>query len=104
MAMLSKVLQVVNSAYFGLRRTISSPGHALALLGLDRVKALVLTVKVFEQCEQTGNLPISLEQLWRHGLTTAVKARAIAKSAGAGPWPWKMRLWRAYCTMSDCLC
>lgn len=84
MAMLSKVLQVVNSAYFGLRRTISSPGHALALLGLDRVKALVLTVKVFEQCEQTGNLPISLEQLWRHGLTTAVNARAIAKSAGAG--------------------
>jgi putative nucleotidyltransferase with HDIG domain len=84
MAMLSKVLQVVNSAYFGLRRTISSPGHALALLGLDRVKALVLTVKIFEQCEQSGNLPIPLEQLWRHGLATAVNARAMAKSAGAG--------------------
>lgn len=84
MAMLSKVLQVVNSAYFGLRRTISSPGHALALLGLDRVKALVLTVKVFEQCEQSSRLPISLEHLWRHGLTTAINARAIAKSAGAG--------------------
>lgn len=84
MAMLSKILQVVNSAYFGLRRTISSPAHALSLLGLDRVKGLVLTVKLFEQCTQTGSLPVPLEQLWRHGLTTAVGARAIAKLEGAG--------------------
>lgn len=84
MAMLSKILQVVNSAYFGLRRTISSPAHALSLLGLDRVRGLVLTVKLFEQCTQTGPLPVSLEQLWKHGLTTAVGARAIAKSEGAG--------------------
>jgi len=84
MAMLSKILQVVNSAYFGLRRTISSPAHALSLLGLDRVKGLVLTVKLFEQCTQTGFLPISLEQLWKHGLTTAVGARAIAQLEGAG--------------------
>jgi HD-like signal output (HDOD) protein len=84
MAMLSKILQVVNSAYFGLRRTISSPAHALSLLGLDRVKGLVLTVKLFEQCAQTGPLPVPLEQLWRHGLTTAVGARAIAKSESAG--------------------
>jgi HD-like signal output (HDOD) protein len=84
MAMLSKILQVVNSAYFGLRRTISSPAHALSLLGLDRVKGLVLTVKLFEQCAQTGPLPVPLEQLWRHGITTAVGARAIAKSEGAG--------------------
>ena len=84
MAMLSKILQVVNSAYFGLRRTISSPAHALSLLGLDRVKGLVLTVKLFEQCAQTGPLPVQLEQLWKHGLMTAVGARAIAKSEGAG--------------------
>lgn len=84
MAMLSKILQVVNSAYFGLRRTISSPAHALSLLGLDRVKGLVLTVKLFEQCAPAGPLPVSLEHLWRHGLTTAVGARAIAKSEGAG--------------------
>jgi HD-like signal output (HDOD) protein len=84
MAMLSKVLQVVNSAYFGLRRTISSPAHALALLGLDLVKGLVLMVKLFEQCDRGGQLPVPLEQLWRHGLTTAINARAIATSAGAG--------------------
>jgi putative nucleotidyltransferase with HDIG domain len=84
MAMLSKILQVVNSAYFGLRRTISSPAHALSLLGLDRVKGLVLTVKLFEQCAQTRPLPVPLEPLWKHGITTAVVARAIAKSEGAG--------------------
>jgi len=84
MAMLSKILQVVNSAYFGLRRTISSPAHALSLLGFDRVKGLVLTVKLFEQCAQAGPFPVTLEQLWKHGLTTAVGARAIAQLEGAG--------------------
>ena len=84
MAMLSKILQVVNSAYFGLRRTISSAAHALSLLGFDRVKGLVLTVKLFEQCAHTGSLPVPLEQLWKHGLTTAVAARAIAQLEGAG--------------------
>ncbi|WP_447976764.1 HDOD domain-containing protein [Candidatus Nitrospira bockiana] len=78
-AMLSKLLQVVNSAFFGLRRTIASPGHAVALLGLDRVKALVLGLKLFEQCEVTSPLPLSLDQLWHHGLATAVAARAIAR-------------------------
>jgi HD-like signal output (HDOD) protein len=84
MAMLSKILQVVNSAYFGLRRTISSPAHALSMLGLDRVKGLVLTVTLFEQCAQTSPLPVPMEPLWTHGLTTAVNARAIAKLEGAG--------------------
>ncbi|TKB32851.1 MAG: HDOD domain-containing protein [Nitrospira sp.] len=40
MAMVSKLLQVVNSTFFGLRRTISSPAHAVALLGIDAVKSL----------------------------------------------------------------
>lgn len=41
MAMVSKLLQVVNSSFFGLRRTISSPSHAIGLLGIDAVKSLV---------------------------------------------------------------
>lgn len=84
MAMVSKLLQVVNSAFFGLRRTISSPAHAIALLGIDSVKALVLSVQVFAQFEQAKRSPIPLETLWKHGLLTGTSARDIAKSQDIG--------------------
>ena len=84
MAMVSKLLQVVNSAFFGLRRTISSPAHAVALLGIDSVKALVLSVQVFAQFESAKRPPIPLETMWKHGLVTGTSARDIAKSQDVG--------------------
>ena len=35
MAMSAKLLQIVNSAFFGLRQHISNPTQAASLLGLD---------------------------------------------------------------------
>jgi HD-like signal output (HDOD) protein len=84
MAMVSKILQVVNSAYFSLRRTISSPAHAIALLGIDTIKSLVLSLQVFSQFNQSGDLPVSIDALWRHGMATGSAAKAIAKSEGVG--------------------
>ncbi len=84
MAMVSKVMQVVNSAFFGLRRTISSPAHAIALLGLDTIKSLVLSLQVFAQFDHNKRLPIPVEALWRHGLATGTAARAIAQTEGVG--------------------
>ena len=42
LAMSAKVLQVVNSAFFGLRRQITDVGQAAVLLGLGTLRALVL--------------------------------------------------------------
>ncbi|BCA54747.1 two-component system response regulator [Nitrospira sp. KM1] len=84
MAMVSKIMQVVNSAYFSLRRTISSPAHAMALLGIDTVKSLVLGLQIFSQFPQTASLPLSVDTLWRHAMSCAVSARAIAQAAGLG--------------------
>ncbi len=84
MAMVTKILQVVNSAYFSLRRTISSPAHAITLLGIDSVKSLVLSLQVFSQFSQPDQLPVSIDALWRHGLATGTKAKTIAKAEGLG--------------------
>jgi HD-like signal output (HDOD) protein len=84
MAMVTKILQVVNSAYFSLRRTISSPGHAIALLGIDTIKSLVLSLQVFSQFSPSAAMPVSIEALWRHGMATGSSAKAIAKTEGVG--------------------
>ena len=75
--MTAKVLQLVNSAFFGLPRHVSSPGQAVALIGLDTVKALVLSVHIFTQFAPKELT--SLEGLWKHSLTTSLFAKIIAR-------------------------
>ena len=49
MAMTTKLVQVLNSAYFGLPRTITDPTEAVGILGFETVKSLVMAVKVLSQ-------------------------------------------------------
>lgn len=83
MAMVTKILQLVNSAFFGLRTTISNAEQAVALLGLDTIKSLVLSMQAFAQFDSSSIAFFSIDALWRHGLTTSNYARTIAKQQGA---------------------
>ena len=46
LAMTAKILQLVNSAFFGHRRSITNPTEAVIYLGADTVRALALSVSV----------------------------------------------------------
>lgn len=78
MAMSAKVLQLVNSAFFGLFKTIDSPSHAVNLLGLDTIKALVLGVGVFSEIKPDNHKLFSARSLWSHSVATAAFAKKIA--------------------------
>ena len=82
MGMTAKILKIVNSAFFGLRRTISNPLEAVAYLGIDTIKALVLVNSIFERAQPLGTRTLKLEDLWRHSLVTANGAKAIALAQG----------------------
>ena len=77
--MTAKILQLVNSAFFGLCRQISDPTEAVLQLGLETIKSLVLGIHVFSELESAGNGPFSADELWRHSLSTARTARRIAQ-------------------------
>jgi len=83
LGMVTKILQLVNSAFFGLRTHVSDPEQAVALLGFETIKSLVLSSQVFAQFDQARLPAFSLEELWRHAMLTATCARRIAKEAGA---------------------
>jgi HD-like signal output (HDOD) protein len=76
-AMSVKVLQLVNSAYFGLPQRVTSAQQAVARLGVELLKALALSVHAF------GTMPVapikgfSLEQLQQHSLLTARLGRQL---------------------------
>lgn len=71
-AMTANIMKLVNSAFFGARRQISSVDRAVAFLGLDTLTALVLGHGLF----QSGSS--ATEALWQHSFKTAMAARAIA--------------------------
>jgi HD-like signal output (HDOD) protein len=72
-AMSSKVLQVVNSAYFGSRQGVASIQQAVMFMGIELLKGLALTANVFKQSKALGGL--SLEDLQQRSLRTACLAR-----------------------------
>ena len=79
MAMTAKMLQLVNSAFFGLRSQISSPLQAVQLLGLDTLRALVLSTHVFDQFRTDILGEAEASYLWTHSLTVASFAKHIAE-------------------------
>lgn len=74
----ARILQVINSAYFGLRKRITNPSQAAALLGIDTVRALVLSINVFNPKEMRLLEDYGLESLWNHSFNTGMIARQIA--------------------------
>ena len=66
-----------NSAAFALAEKVTDPVHAVALLGLDTVKSLVMSLQIFSQSDVVRGAGISLEILWEHSLLVAKYARQI---------------------------
>jgi HD-like signal output (HDOD) protein len=77
-AMTVKVLQLVNSGYFGLPQRITSIRHAAGYLGTELLKALALTAHAFGTTEVPTIEGFSLEQLQRRSLQCARLAKKIA--------------------------
>ncbi len=77
-ALTSKILQLVNSAYFSLPRHIESPEHAAVLLGLNIIKSLVLVSQVFKKFDSIKMPGNFMEALWNHNLMTGKIAKAVA--------------------------
>lgn len=78
--MTAKILQMVNSAFFGMQRTISSSVQAVSLLGLDTVQSLILSAEVFDEFDQTKSLGLPLDTIWHHSITVAACAKRIIQA------------------------
>ncbi len=76
-SMTAKILQVINSVFFGLPRKIESPQQAVALLGLETIKSLVLSVKIFAQFNQKSFSWFDIDTLFHHSLAVSTHTRAI---------------------------
>ena len=74
----TKLLQVTNSAYFGLQQRISSPTDAVVHLGMETTASLVLALEVFAHFDHLHPNYFAMDHVWRHSQTVAENARRIA--------------------------
>lgn len=76
-AMVIKVLQLVNSSYFGLAQRQTSVRQAVAYLGTELLKALALTAHVFVSAGAPAVPGFSLDALQEHSVLTARIAKSL---------------------------
>jgi len=74
LAMCAKVLQLANSAFFGLGRCSSSIEAAVAMLGFNMIKNLVLSAELFTPWHNARVTGFCLETLQTHSLFVSLLA------------------------------
>lgn len=84
-SLLAKLLQIMNSSYFGPSQDINTIAYVWELLSLEKIKALIvqdyIVVPMNKELENDPFIP----QLWKRSLVTARIARAIAKDENLPP-------------------
>ena len=82
--MTAKILQLVNSAFFGLSEPINSPAEAVVYLGINTIRSLVLSLGIFAQYEGKFCNALSLDVLAQHSWITGTLAQTIARRERRG--------------------
>jgi len=77
--MTAKVLQLVNSPFFGITNRIKDPGHAVRMLGLNTIKTLVLSVHIFSMFDTNKLKGFPIKHLKEHSMNVAAYAKKIAE-------------------------
>jgi HD-like signal output (HDOD) protein len=79
-ALVTRILKVVNSAFYGLPGQIGSVERAIVLLGLNAVKNIAVAASI-GQLFRAGKLcdEFSARDLWTHCIAVGVVARDLAK-------------------------
>jgi len=77
-----KILKLVNSAYFGLSREVTSIKKSVVYIGLNSVKNISISIAAIGVLPRKNLSGYSMNDFLVHSLTTAAVARLLGKSKG----------------------
>ena len=78
LGMTAKILQLVNSSFFGRSQHISDISQAVIMLGLNTIRSLVLTVGIFSKLDASTMTAFNMEKIYEHSIKTGTIAQKIA--------------------------
>ena len=77
-AMTARLLKLVNSAMFNFPKKIDTVSQAIAIVGTQQLRALILASSVMTMFKDVPEDLINMEQFWRHSVACGCTARIIA--------------------------
>lgn len=77
-AISSRILKMVNSAYYGLPNQVSSISKAIIILGRERLKQILIGSVLGSIFTSINNDGFSMTTFWQHSIKTAIIARELA--------------------------
>ncbi len=79
-SLVARILRIVNSAFYGFPRQITTIDHALVILGFNRLKAAIFTASVLEIFRDGKNaIGFNVQGFWEHSIGVGVIARSLAR-------------------------
>jgi putative nucleotidyltransferase with HDIG domain len=77
-ALTAKVLNLINSAYFGMPQEVTSINRAIILLGMNTIKNLALSAEVLSSFNPAKGALFNVDKFWQHSLACAISSKLIA--------------------------
>lgn len=83
-AIVTKLLKLTNSSFFGFNAKVSNTAHAVMILGFNTVLNAVLSMAVIDAIGKGHDkrIGVSLKDFWNHAVRVAVISRHLSKSIG----------------------
>ena len=78
-SMTTRVLRLVNSAYYAIPGGVTSLSRAIGYIGFETVNQLVLAVSVLQALEVKGPQKFNMNEFWKHCLGVGFAAESIGK-------------------------
>ncbi len=81
-ALAARVLRIANSPAYGLSAQITTITRAVAIVGTQLIRDLVLATSTISAFKDIPNELVSLENFWSHSLYCGIAARLLAEQRG----------------------
>ncbi|HPF34691.1 HDOD domain-containing protein [bacterium] len=79
----TKILKLVNSAFYGYKKEITTISRAMVILGFRTVRNAALAISVFDYVSGMSDNPnFQIEEFWKHSLCTASSAKVVGRHVG----------------------
>jgi len=79
---MSRLLRVVNSAFFSFPSRVDDVGQAVRVVGTTQIRDLALATSVMAMFDHIPREFVDMDSFWRHSLACGVIGRAVASRRG----------------------
>ena len=83
-AMMANVIKIANSPVYHTRTPVKTPTYAVALIGFDVIRAMVVSAQLIEQADTFGANTANLKHLLARALVAGTQAQELGKAIQYG--------------------